>query len=109
MRVRKDSWHYRLVQHKKFVSDPSPDDLRNQTINYIIEIWNVFVVALGAPILIGLMFLHAAGSFHLFSENQPLMIVFTIFITSPLWVLILLAIINLFASKEWRQLDIIDF
>ncbi|MEK7564703.1 MAG: hypothetical protein AAB501_00495 [Patescibacteria group bacterium] len=41
MLVRTDSWHYKLVSHKDFVSNPKDDN--HDASSYIYEVWTAFL------------------------------------------------------------------
>ncbi len=78
MLVKKESWHYKLVQHKEFVSNPKNDN--SDAIAYIIEVlWAIFLYFLAFPlVLIMVVFCMSSRP-----DKKELLIIIFCIITSP--------------------------
>ena len=115
MLVRSNSWHYKLVSHKDFVSKSKDDN--HDASNYIFEVWiALFVRYLVIPLvltvaLVVLTNLPNADSTvsgrSIVDEYGIHAYIFMLITSSPLWFALLLMVFELFTKKEWRKLKIV--
>jgi len=107
MLVNANSWHYKLVNHKEFVSNPKNDN--QDACNYIAGVWfAIFCTYLSIPLpVIVIAFVISPGFHQMIMNNAMLIIMFIVAISSPLWFSILLIVIEPFTKKSWRKLRII--
>ncbi len=109
MVVKKNSWHYRLVKGRNFVSDLKKDNC--DAMNYIVEVYlDVFLRGFFIlSILIGLSILFVEGlhSFLMDKTPIPVLVVFLIG-SSPVWFTFLSILIEPFTKKTWRRLKVSD-
>ena len=102
MIVKKDNWHYKLVQNQEFVSSPKEDN--HDAISYIAEVCQIaFFRYLLIPLLLIIPFFLSEN----FLRKHPIMcIAFLLVLSTPLWSMLLLIAIEPFTKKTWRKLGI---
>lgn len=108
MLVKKDSWHYRLVQDKDFVSKPKSDN--SDSMVYVGEVGvTIFLKYLCIPLVLTMFVAFVSGKINtIMTEHWTLVITFFILLSTPIWFTFLTIAVEPLTKKEWRKLEIRD-
>jgi len=106
MKVKKDSWHYRLVEHKSFVSEL--EDSNEDAMNYLHEVYvGIFIRILIIPLLLAMILSFPLAQSGQLKEHFFWVYVFFIIVSSPIWFMPVSLFIEPFTPKKWRKLEIV--
>ena len=105
MKVKRDSWHFQLVEHKRFLSELK--DSNDDAMAYLCEVY----VAIFCRTIIPLLLLVTIPGL-LLAENGQLKEHFWvcadfIIVVSPIWITVVSIFIEPMTSKKWRKLEIV--
>lgn len=113
MKVRRNSWHYRLIKHRAFASKIK--DANKDTMNYLCEVYlGIWCLVFAIPLaLIALCAGLYAGLCPVLSENffkahLVWLYIYFLIAASPLWIEIIRILIEPLTTKSWRRLEIIQ-
>lgn len=102
MVVKKSSWHYKLVSHKKFVQENKEGN--QDTINYIVEVV-LGIVVYSTLIPFAVVAVLVVSGYD--KDNlKYLVTLLIIFASAPIWSGAILSLFGLFTTKKWKELKI---
>jgi len=101
MTVKKTSWHYKLVKHKKYISEIKLGN--KNSVAYIAEVGTaIYFYVLIVPLVIFAILVLA-----LEPKSNSYIFIICLIGSFPFWFTVLCVIVEQFTKKKWRELKVV--